>query len=185
MHKDGPRQNVICMINSFFGCCWRRLPRLSHRPVSWRLHQILTVQVPHKICSMCFKHRGSQVAARIHEEATWFCSRVGSLFTSSSQPPNFFVISFSFFFPYLLLKGEMQLCSKFVLGWSQERNSDCSSPTTNTKGCSIFATRFKIKCSFYSEILLGWGCWNLQCINFLIDSLSWFKFHWGDRKSVV
>lgn len=73
------------------------------------------------------------------------------LFTSSSQPPKFLCFSFITiffsisFFRIFFWKGR---CSYVLnLRWVEVKKEkcDCSSPTTNTKGCSIFATRFKIK----------------------------------------
>lgn len=47
------------------------------------------------------------------------------------------------------------------------------------KGCSIFATRFKIKCSFLTQNLGGIELLKLAVLHFFIDSLSWLKFQIG------
>lgn len=85
------------------------------------------------------------------------------LLTSFNNSQIFFAFLCPSLFPYLFLKGKMQLCSTFMLGRSRgKQRMIVALLQQNTEGCSIYAT---------SLIFLGWRCWNLQCINFFF---YWF-----------
>ena len=86
-----------------------KAPRLSHDQSFGGYIKFSQIQVPRKIYSMCFKHRSSEVAARIHEEATWFCSWVGSVsfyfLLPTSKISLFFFYYHLFFFRIFFWKG--------------------------------------------------------------------------------
>ena len=123
------------------------------------------------------------MAAGIHEEATWFCSRVGSIpffFFSfflilpspltPHQSPKFLLSSVSFFW-----KGR---CSYVLnLYWFQVKKKNVIVALLQLKDVQYLPLGLRRwNVAFLLRNLAGMRCWNLQCIDFFIDSLSCHTF---------